>query len=562
MNQSDKYKIISEEYADIIIKDYKSSLLLQQEKIEAINIIDDDYAVVYVPIQETAKDSINKYGYDSFPFCYTITASIENESLNVLQRRTLPSLGLEGKNVLIGIVDTGIDYTHPAFLYEDGTSRIVSIWDQTINKEDCVNAFDYGCVFSKQDLNEALKQVDPLQLVPTTDTIGHGTIIAGVAGGSSDLDNNFSGIATKSEYVVVKLKQAKEAIREFFLIPEDRICYQENDIMLGMKYLITVAQELNRPIAICLALGSNQGGHAGLGKLSDMLSSFSQKTGVSIVIAGGNEANGRNHYEGSIDPHNEYTIVELMVGKSRPSFCMEVWGAPNSGTMVDVITPSGEEFTTSSPGDYDSRRLDFPNRDTTVWLNNILLRPDSKDELILFRFKTPMEGIWRFHVYTKAINQSEFHIWLPIRYFLSEDTYFLEPSSNTTIVSAGNSIMPITVGAYDMQSGNIYQDSSRGFSRINIIKPECAAPGVNMKAPFLNHQYVYGSGTGLSAAYLTGISALFLEWGIINENLLTMTTINIKNYLIQSANRNQLMDYPNNIWGFGAVNIYSAFDIF
>lgn len=561
MNHSDKHKIISEQYADLIIKDYKSNPLLQQEEIEAINIIDDNYAVVYVPLQVVERDSINKYGYNSFPFCYTLTASIENESINILQNRTLPSLGLKGENVLIGIVDTGIDYTNPAFLNEDGTSRIVSIWDQTINEEECVNVFHYGCIYSKQDINEALKSVDPLQHVPTMDTIGQGTILAGVAGGSSDLGNKFSGIATNSEYVVVKLKPAKEAIREFFLIPEDRICYQENDIMLGVKYLISVAQEVNRPIAICIALGTNQGGHAGVGKLSDMLSSFSQKPGVSIVIAGGNEANGRNHYEGRVNPSGGYTTVELMVGKSRPSFCMEVWGSPNSGTMIHVISPSGEEFTTSSPNDYVSRRLDFPEDDTTIWLNNILLEPDTNDELILFRFRTPTEGIWRFQVSTNTSYQSNFNIWLPIRYFLSSDTYFLDSSSNITIVSPGNSILPITVSAYDLQSGNIYNDSSRGFSRINIIKPDCAAPGVNLKAPFLNHRYVYGSGTGLSAAYLTGIAALFLEWGITNGNLLTITTINIKNYLIQSANRNQFIDYPNNIWGFGAVNIYNTFDI-
>lgn len=561
MNQSDRYKIISEEYADLIIEGYKSNPLFERKEIEVINIIDDNYAIGYVPIHEVAKDSINKYGYNSFPFCYTITDTIEEENVNILQSRTLPSLGLKGNNVLIGIVDTGIDYTHPAFLYEDGTSRIVSIWDQTINKKECVGFSDFGCVYLKQDIEEALKSVNPLQHVPTTDTIGHGTMIAGVAGGSSDLRNNFSGIATNSEYVVVKLKQAKKSLRDFFLIPEDKVCFQENDIMLGVKYLISVAQELNRPIAICIALGTNNGGHDGLGKLSDMLSRVSQMSGVSIVIAGGNEANGRNHYEGSVDPYIGYTVVELMVGKSRPSFWMEVWGAPNSGTIIDVTTPLGEEFTTISHDVYDSRRLDFSGEDTTVWLNNIILEHDTKDELIFFRIKTPTEGIWKFRVYTETKERTNFNIWLPIRYFLSDDTYFLVPSSNTTIVSPGNSIMPITVSAYDMQSGNIYNESSRGFSRINIIKPDCTSSGVNLKAPFLEYRYVYGSGTGLSAAYLTGITALFLEWGIAKENLLTMTTINIKNYLIQSAKRNQLMDYPNNVWGFGVVNIYNIFDI-
>lgn len=561
MNHSDKSKIISEDYADLIIENYKTNPLYRREEIESVNIIDDKYAIGYVPVKEVERDSINKYGYNSFPFLYTLTGYAADETLEILQRNTLPNMGLKGNGVLLGIVDTGIDYKHSAFLYADGTSRVVRIWDQTINEDVCEGFSNYGCTYTQQDINEALKDPNPLNRVPTTDVIGHGTMVAGVAGGSSDSQSGFSGIATGSEYVIVKLKQAKRGLREFFLVPEDKICFQENDIMLGVEYLINVAEELNRPIAICMALGTNNGGHDGLGKLSDLLSSYSQKSGVSVVIAGGNEVNGRNHCEGGIDPSIGYADVELMVGGSNPSFLMEVWGSANSGISINVVTPTGEEFTSLRYGDYDSRRIDFPNDESTVWLNNIALEPDTKDELVLFRFRTPVEGIWKFRILSEHDGMSSYNIWLPVRYLIPEDTYFLEPSRNTTIVSPGNSIRPITVGAYDMHSGGIYSESSRGFSRINIIKPDFVAPGVYVRAPFLENSYGYASGTGVSSAYLTGVTALFLEWGIVRENLLTMSTINIKNYLIQGARRKELMDYPNNVWGYGSVNIHAVFDI-
>lgn len=560
MSQSDQYKIVSEDYVSLMIKDYKTNPLAKQ-KVELLNVIDEQYAVGYIPVEEVANDSINKFGYSSFPFAYTITTTIDNGMLNGLENRTLPNLGLGGDRVLIGIVDTGIDYTHPAFLNPDGTTKIVSIWDQTINDVECSNNYKYGCIYSKDEINEALASENPFSIVPTSDRIGQGTMLAGVACGSRNESNEFEGIASKAELVVVKLKPAKNSLKQYYFIPEDKICYQEDDIMLGVKYLLSVAKETNSPMSICIALGTNQGGHAGLGKLSDLLSNNSLRTGISISIAGGNEGNGRNHYSGSIDSSIGYNLVELMVGESQPSFYMEVWGEPGSRLIIDVTTPNGEEFTTISPDLFDSRRLNFQNDTTTVWLNNIRFETDTRDELIVFRFETPTQGIWKFKVYSEIGRVADFNIWLPVRYFLPEDTYFLKPDSNITIVSPGNSIMPITVSAYDEQSGNIYDDSSRGFTRINIIKPDFSAPGVGIETPFLENSYVKGYGTGIAASYTAGISALFLEWGIVSENLISMSTINIKNFLIQNADRNEILEYPNNIWGFGAINVDNTFDI-
>ena len=118
---------------------------------------------------------------------------------------------------------------------------------------------EYGTQFTREQINEALQSEDPFSIVPSRDEIGHGTMIAGIAGGNEVPDSNFYGVAPDAEFVVVKLKPAKKFIRDFFFIAEDAVCFQENDIFLGLIHLYEMSIALQRPIAICIALGSSQG---------------------------------------------------------------------------------------------------------------------------------------------------------------------------------------------------------------------------------------------------------------------------------------------------------------
>ena len=159
------------------------------------------------------------------------------ESSGVFQLRNIPVFNLRGQGVLIGIIDTGVDYTNPIFKYADNTTRIVSIWDQTIVSDNPPAGMGYGTEYTREQINQALQSEDPLSVVPSTDDNGHGTMVAGIAGGNQVPESNFYGIATDAEYIVVKLKPAKQFLRDFFFIAENAVCFQETDILLSLLYV-------------------------------------------------------------------------------------------------------------------------------------------------------------------------------------------------------------------------------------------------------------------------------------------------------------------------------------
>ena len=113
---------------------------------------------------------------------FRIISESSLESSGVFRLRNIPIFNLRGQGVLVGIIDTGVDYTNPVFQYADRTTRIVSIWDQTIVSDNPPQNMVYGTEFTRDQINEALQSEDPLSIVPSTDENGHGTMIAGIAG--------------------------------------------------------------------------------------------------------------------------------------------------------------------------------------------------------------------------------------------------------------------------------------------------------------------------------------------------------------------------------------------
>ena len=553
MDVEDRIKILSNEYTDLLVE-YDGFVN------EAINIINYKYAVIYVPNVHTPNTIINTFGYSIIPELFGLSDSTSLEDLGVLRVQNTPFLSLRGQGVLLGFVDSGIEYTNPTFLNADNTTRIVSIWDQTIeNMQASQDIFYYGTEYSKEQINAALLNEEPFSIVPSTDEIGHGTTLAGLAGGTRIEESDFVGVTPLVEYVVVKLKPAKSNIKDIYFVPEDTLCYQENDILAGIQYLVNVAISLRRPIAICIGLGTNQGSHDGRGALSDTISALANRVGTAIVVAAGNEGNRAHHYYGEIDPSLGYDTVELKVGENETGFSMELWGSSPGTYSIDILSPSGEYIPRIPARLGENRVIDFLFENTTVIVDYIIVEPQSGDELILIRFANPGPGIWKFKVYGGAIT-SGFHIWLPIRNFITQDTVFLKPNSNTTVTVPGDTSFAITVTAYDHRNQSIYLNASRGYSRTNIVKPELTAPGVEVYSPMLGNAFGEQSGTSIAAALTTGVSAMLLEWGVIRGNDRTMDSIAVKKYLIGGVKRIENIDYPNEVWGYGILDIYGSFE--
>lgn len=560
MNEEERRKITSYDYTDGIIEFAISPDEYARFSGETINYINEKYAVIYVPTFRIPDRLIGSIAYSVIPKLYTLMNQSSLEAMGVVKLQKTPYLSLMGSGILLGFMDTGIDYQNALFQYADKTTRIVSLWDQTIeNLEAPAETFYYGTEYAREQINLALQNENPLNIVPSTDELGHGTTLAGLTGGTPNESADFSGVVPLSEYVVVKLKTAKPRLKDYFGVPEDAVCYAETDIMFGLSYLVNTARKLNRPIAICIGLGTNQGGHTGFGPLNDLISYFADQVGVGISIAAGNEGNAGHHFYGEIDKATGYSQVELKVGENENNFSMELWGNTPGTYSIDIISPSGEYIPRIPARIGEYRNLRFMFESTTIYVDYVIVEAQTGDQLILIRFRNPAPGIWRFRVYGTKIN-SGFHIWLPVRGFITDETVFTLPNQYTTITEPGNNMYAITTTAYNPANQSLYVEAGRGYTRYSVINPNLTSPGVNVYAPLPGGLFGPISGTSTSTALLTGVVAMMLEWGIVNGNDRSLDTYQILKYLIRGVNQNSSFTYPNRDWGYGTVEIYGTFE--
>ncbi len=548
-----------EEYADLLVFYMNNPTILEKYKDNIIHYINNSYAVIHVPLSEFSIKTIGTFGYSPTPKLLGLTSEVSLDASGVDQVRNIPSLNLRGAGVLIGIVDTGIDYTNPVFLNSDGTTRITAIWDQNIASDVHPYNTPFGAEYRSDQINQAIGSDQPYELVPSRDENGHGTMLAGIAAGNEVPEEGFSGVATASGLVVVKLRQAKKYLRDFYFIPEDIVCYQENHIIWGVEYCLKVARELKQPIAICIGLGSSQGAHDGSTLLSRYLSGIADYPRVIIVTSAGNEGNLGRHFRGTIESDIGYRTVELNVAEGESGFSMELWGDSPGIYSIDIRTPNGEYVSRIAPSLRVNREITFTFERTVIYVDYLLTESETGDQLILMRFKNVSAGTWSFNVYGQGNLPLSFHIWLPMGDMISRGTSFVQPDIYTTILSPGNSAVPIAVTAYNPSNRNLYVNASRGYTRSFDIKPELAAPGVNYIAPDLNHGFVNYTGTSIAAAHTTGITAMILEWGVTRGNLPRMDTIEMKNYLIRGAIRTPVLTYPNRDWGYGILDVFNTF---
>ncbi len=565
MTQEEKSRIISDEYVDLIVKYSGNPISLKQFAEYSVHIMNDSYAVIYLPISEVSTKLRTQFTYSSLPHMYALASDQSLEASGVTKINRTTSLQLRGDGVLVGLIDTGIDYTHPVFLHEDGTTKIMAIWDQSIDSEDQYPRIPYpafyGTEYTAEQINQALRSGNPLQIVPSVDENGHGTMLAGIAAGSLNQTNDFIGVVPDSDILAVKLKKAKVFYKNFYHIPEEAVAYQENDIIWALEYLIDTARKLQRPIAICIGLGTSLGVHDNNGTLNTMVSIAGDFPGVALTVPAGNEGSARRHFFSTISPKGDAVVVELNVGGNEQGFTMELWGNPPMIYTMDILSPNGEYISRISENLSKNQEIAFVFEQTVIDIDYIMVESDTGLQLIVLRFRNPTQGVWRFQVYGRGDLPGEFNIWLPPDQFISRETYFTNATSNTTVTSPGNSIVPITITAYNSGVSNIYPESGRGYTMSNMIKPDLAAPGVNIQCPDLNHGFTAITGTGAAMAHAAGITAMVLEWSVVRGNFPKIDTVGIKKFLIRGAKRSSNLTYPNRDWGYGMIDIYNAFSI-
>lgn len=551
--------ILSEEYADVIVPYFPC--FLNQYREQGAQVFNEYYGMIHYPLSERSFAAFFEEGffYATVPKLYTLLDTVNLDAAGITQVQNQPVLKLTGQDIILGFIDTGIDYTHPAFRRSDGSSRIYGLWDQTVQTGTPPYDLEYGSVYTRQEINQALALEDPYSLVPSQDEIGHGTALAGIAAGTALPENDFAGAAPQAMIAVVKLKPAKEYLKSFFYVTGDAPAYQMTDIMAGIRYLIRLSEELLKPLVICLGLGTSQGAHSGDSPLDSMLSVTNQFRGIIGVSAAGNEAGRAHHYYGTALNSTEYNAVEILVKEGTRGFCAELWGQPPEVYAVGFESPLGEVVQKIPPRLSYSENISFILENTKIFVSSEIIQTVSGSQLIFIRFTDPTPGSWKIRVYTGNYNSGSYHIWLPITGFSNPDVTFLEPNPDTTITSPGTSLSVITTAAYNAYNNSLYLNSSRGYTRTGQIKPDIAAPGVNVFAPAPRQRYTTITGTSAAAAITAGASALVMEWGMNRTPSRIFNSEEMKSLFIRGAQRRGDNLYPNREWGYGLLDVYQVF---
>lgn len=504
--------------------------------------------------------------FDASPLIQSGITRVQGEPLN-----------LTGRGVILAFADTGINYRNRIFQREDGSTRILALWDQTIQEGEPPEGFLYGTEYTREEIDRALviereavladSGMRALDVVPSVDENGHGTRLAALAGGSQlEGGSVYNSPAFQADILVVKLKPAKQYLREYYQIPEGAAAYSSTDVMMAIKYLDSFARVFRRPIVFCLGMGTNFRDHEGDGIFSRYLAAVASQRSRIMVIGGGNEGNASHHYRGNLSVRNQplEENMEVYVSEGVDGFLMEIWTEAPVNLAISIRTPGGEYIDPTSVLFQTNLRYRFVFEDTIITVYNAYVAQGSGDTLVLLRFENPTQGIWTIGVSDEAAApDARFDAWLPISDFLQQPVYFLQPNPQTTLTTPSYVEDAITVASYNSYDNSIYQASGRGYSRDGQIKPDLAAPGVNLTVVGnrLGTTPVIAAYTGssLAAAVMAGAAAQFAQWAVVDGNAPYIRSREVKNYFIRGAARERNIEYPNEIWGWGRLDLYGAF---
>ena len=438
---------------------------------------------------------------------------------------------LTGEGILVGFLDTGIDYTHNAFKDADGNTRIEYIYD-----------LENGVVYDKNKINEALKSEDPFSIVPEIDLSGHGTHVAGIAcaGGNINFDNY--GVAYKSSIAMVKIT-GENSLRAAL----------STQLMRGLKFLMDKSNEINKPLVVNISLSTNDGSHNGSSLLEKYIQTFTQLQKAVIVVAAGNEGNSAHHVGGKMKKEED---LDLNIGDGEKDIILDFFKPVLVDVSVEVISPTG--ISTGPMELSESYKERFVGREKIVVYSTGPKPFDIQGQTtisILPLGDTITSGGWRIIVRKLNNYEGYFDIWLPIAEGLNERTRFLQPSVYNTLGIPATVEGVISVGSYNFLNNNLSAFSGRGVVRPEwLIKPDLVAPGENILSTVEEQGFDTKSGTSMAAPQVSGICALLFEWGIIRNNDPFLYGERIKYYLIKGAKRTIFGEaYPNPDLGYGFV---------
>ena len=551
---------------ELIVK-YSGSLDGVREMGVQVEELQNEYAILIVPenlIDQVSRLPQIEYVEKPKRLFFAINRAKAASCINILQE--LPE-NLTGKGVLMAVIDSGIDYFHDDFRNEDGTTRILELWDQALDK-----------VFTAAEINNALEaesRAEAREILPSVDGSGHGTSVAGIAAGHGrESEGAYRGVAFESELLVVKLGSARE---EGFP--------RTTELMRGVDFVVRRAVEMRQSLVVNISFGNTYGSHDGTGLLETFLNDIGNYGQTTIVVGSGNEGATAGHVSGNFpaaggrggrgtgsaggerSSGGNYGTVrsELSVAPYETGVSVQLWKDYTDRFTVTLETPSGERL---GPLSEQLGPVRFRYRRTQVLVYYGKPGPFSVAQEIYFDF-VPDEGnyvesgIWTFILEPQRIVQGRYDFWLPSSAVLNFATRFLESTPDTTLTIPSSAAKVITVGAYNSITDSYADFSGRGFTRMtDQVKPDLCAPGVGLMAPGNGGGYRSVTGTSFAAPVVAGSAELLMQWGIVDGNDPFLYGEKVKAYLRRGARPLPgFEEYPNAQLGWGALCVRDSLPV-
>ena len=545
---------------EVIVKYHGDISFLEEYGIVVEELIA-GYAILTVPAEQVEElAAYEEIEYVEKPKRYYFGAQLPAENACIYPV-TLNSPGLTGRDVLLAVLDSGIDYRRKEFQKEDGNTRIRFLWDQTLvsqNEQRPPTGFRIGVEFTEEEINQAIKEEGDggFAIVPSRDVSGHGTAVAGIAAaGRVTLENGaiYQGVAPESELLIVKLG-----------MPMEGGFPKTTEIMRAVTYVVRKGMELKKPVVINLSFGNSYGSHDGSSLMERFLDNAAEMGRTVVCVGAGNEGDSMGHYAGVV---RETQVVEISVGEYESTLSLQLWKQYSDEFQISLRAPDNTEVLLTNLVNAGKEVLNLSGTQVLVYWGEP--KPYSVLQEIYFEFVPSEErnyvdsGIWELRLMPINVVTGKYDCYLPSSEARSSRTGFLRSTPEMTLTVPSTASKIVTVGAYNASLEQYAPFSGRGLAEVSrensitlsgLIKPDLVAPGVDIVAPDVRGGFGLVTGTSFATPIVSGSAALLMEWGIVRGNDRYLYGEKIKAYLRRGAQaiRGEV-SYPNERVGFGKL---------